>query len=621
MDAVALRSLLDILPTGSALLDRGLRFSFTSRAFEGLLSVGRERLDGALAVDILGEEAAPLLEQALAGETATQTLRVRPRIGPALTVRLRYRPRHVGGSVAGVLVAASMSEDAAAQARARAEQEQEEVQRIARIGTYHTDLKAGTWTASEGLCRIFGFEPGGVYTTDEFESIVHPEELADVMAHFGVCIAERRPFDLEYRCIHRITGAVLDVRSTSQLLYDDDGNPDRIVGIKQDITERKQLQRRFEAAQRMEAVGRLAGGIAHDFNNVLTAIMGYSELATLALPPGSRGRVCVDRSLDASHRARDLVQKLLAFSRRRTVSPMVQNLNETVRGVFELLTGVIGDDVRLRLRLEDALWNARIDRTAMEQILVNLAVNARDAMPSGGAITLETTNVVIDRRIEVAGSTLVPGEYVQVTLADEGGGMDEATRARACEPFFSTKPEGHGTGLGLATCSGLVAQAGGCMAIYSEVGHGTTVRVYLPRHDAAVEPVSEDAPAPPEGGTERVLVVEDDASVLTLVEEVLRDAGYAVTTACDGEVALEILSSDAPPFDLLLSDVVMPNLGGRELEAAARARLPGLRVLFMSGFSAAAFADRRALPAGTQLLEKPFTHAALLSKVRAVLDG
>jgi two-component system cell cycle sensor histidine kinase/response regulator CckA len=622
-----LDALLDGLPCGAAWLCRDLKLRYCNRRLEGWIGRPRAELLGGSLEEVLGAELAaeirPLIGQVLAGEPASRPVRLAgSRHGPQ-QVMLRLRPyRGEGGEVDAVLLSAERIPDVGGPARSHAEQGIEEVQRVARIGTYHTDLKASTWTASDGFCRIFGFEPGGVYTQEEFQAIVHPDDLDAVMAEFVACLTERRPFDFEYRCVRRLTGAVIDVRSTSQIFWDELGNPDHIIGIKQDITERKELARQLVASQRMEAIGHLAGGIAHDFNNMLAAIMGFTELVMMTTPRDAGAYAHLEQVQAASLRAKALVQQLLAFTKRRIVAPRVIQLNDTIDGVDRLLRRLLGEHIELDTRLAPDLWQVRFDPGAIEQVIVNLAVNARDAMPRGGRLTIESFNTTMDARVALgAGGELDPGPYVVIAVKDTGCGMDADTQLRIFEPFFTTKPEGHGTGLGLATCYGLVTQAGGCIAVRSEPGQGATFEVYLPRAAAEAE---EPVVAPVVNvrtGSERVLVVEDDAAVRSMASKMLHQLGYQVLAASGASGALQLLGQSEGPVHLLLTDVVIPGMSGTELAKAVQARSPRTRVLYMSGYTTSAIVNQGELDEGVVLLQKPFGFEDLGLLVRRVLDA
>jgi len=373
--------------------------------------------------------------------------------------------------------------------------------------------------------------------------------------------------------------------------------------------ERRRLEEQLAHSQRMEAVGRLAGGIAHDFNNVLTAVLGSIELLLLDEPPGRPHREELDIIRDAATRAKDLIRQLLAFSARQVLQPAVVDLNRLVRDVAKMLRRLIGEDIKLETLLAPELGAVRVDAGQMEQVLVNLAVNARDAMPEGGRLTIKTDNVD-------AG-----GSQVLLHVSDSGVGMDEEVQAHLFEPFFTTKPRGKGSGLGLATVYGIVRQSGGHIAVDSAPGRGATFRVYLPRVEAPLDPTDRPRPVTaPAAGSETILLVEDEHLVRLLARKVLERAGYRVLVAAGGAEALELAERYAGPIHLLLTDVVMPGMNGRALMRRLAPLRPDLRVLYMSGYADEAVAQHGVLDPGTAFLQKPFTPGGLADKVRGVLD-
>ena len=376
-------------------------------------------------------------------------------------------------------------------------------------------------------------------------------------------------------------------------------------------------------AQKMEAIGRLAGGVAHDFNNLLTAIIGYTDLLTERLDPADQNARDVAEIRKAADRAAALTRQLLAFSRKQFLNPTVLDLNDIISGMLQMLPRVIGEHIQTTVALAGDLSRVKADASQMEQVVVNLALNARDAMPTGGHLTIETCNVPLTAaRIRAENLTVEPGSYVMLAITDTGTGMDEATLARVFEPFFTTKPKGKGTGLGLATVYGIVDQSGGSISIKSAPGRGTTIRIYLPATKATIEQrVIETTPAGSGSGTETLLLVEDNDSVRDLAAKALRRRGYVVHEAHDAEEAIEwSLKSGIRP-QLLVTDVVMPGLSGPNLAARLLQQNPRLRVLYMSGYTDDAAAVHGNFWAGIPLLQKPFTPAALAERVRLALDA
>ena len=396
-----------------------------------------------------------------------------------------------------------------------------------------------------------------------------------------------------------------------------------LVAIVRDITDRQQLEGQLRQAQKMEAIGELAGGIAHDFNNLLMTISGYGQLLVSDLDPADERRAYVERMLDASDRAARLIRQLLAFSRRQVLHPEVLDLNPVVQGIDALLRPLIGDTILLTIALDPELGSVRADPSQLEQVIMNLVTNARDALPSGGRLTIETAIVELDSAYVASHTDAQPGPHVMLAVSDTGLGMDAATMARVFEPFFTTKEPGKGTGLGLATTYGIVKQSGGTIWVYSEPGVGTTFKVYLPRvgADGRVSGtpnrlVSET----PVGGTEVVLLVDDDPEVRALAETILLKYGYTVLSAPDGSAALD-LAATVDPIALLVTDMTMPGLRGPELAERLVALRPGLHVLYISGYAAEAVGNHDLLEREANYLEKPFTPEALARIVRRILDG
>lgn len=391
--------------------------------------------------------------------------------------------------------------------------------------------------------------------------------------------------------------------------------------IIRDLTEQKKLESQLRQSQKLEAFGQLAGGVAHDFNNLLTVINGYCECLGDVVALNDDGREMVQEIRNAGDRAAGLTRQLLAFSRRQVLQPKVLNLNEVIRDTGKMLDRLIGEDVELTTVLCSTLWPVKVDAGQVEQVLMNLAVNARDAMPDGGKITIESTNVELDESYSAAHLDIAPGRYVVIAVSDTGCGMDEKTKSRIFEPFFTTKEPGKGTGLGLATVFGIVKQSGGHIAVYSEPGSGTTFRIFLPKVEPVSEPRTEDkAHRPLARGTETVLVVEDADLVRNLACRILRSQGYNVLEANTGREALAICDTHPGTIHLVLTDVVMPEMNGRQLAEQLRHGKRPLKVLFMSGYTDDAVVRHGLLEADTNFLQKPFSPTTLTQKVRGILD-
>ncbi|PYS49074.1 MAG: hybrid sensor histidine kinase/response regulator [Acidobacteria bacterium] len=388
-----------------------------------------------------------------------------------------------------------------------------------------------------------------------------------------------------------------------------------------DVTERRLLEEQFRQSQKMEAIGQLAGGIAHDFNNLLTAINGYSELAMRKLQAEDPLRRNLEEIKKAGERAASLTRQLLAFSRKQILQPAVLVINSVVSDMEKMLRRLIGEDIDLKTALETQLGSIKADPGQIEQIIMNLVINARDAMPAGGKLTIETSNVDLDETYARQHTGVTPGHYVMLAVSDTGMGMNTATLARIFEPFFTTKEKGKGTGLGLSTIYGIVKQSGGNIWVYSEVGQGTTFKVYLPRVDEdAQEYKRTDETEEILQGTETILLAEDEEIVRTLAREILETYGYRVLEASGSGAALLICERVTEPIDLLITDVVMPEMSGRQLAARLSQLRPEMKVLYMSGYTDDAIVHQGVLDEDANFIQKPFTPDALAKKVREVLN-
>ncbi|MBK8240018.1 MAG: response regulator [Deltaproteobacteria bacterium] len=396
------------------------------------------------------------------------------------------------------------------------------------------------------------------------------------------------------------------------------------LAVCRDGSERERLEAQLRQAQKMEAIGRLAGGIAHDLNNVLTVVRSFGELGLEEAAPGSGTAECLTQILEAASRSERLTRQLLAFSRRQAVAPRVLSFNDIVRDTEAMLRRIAGESIEFRTDLDPEAWNVRVDPTHFGQVVMNLVVNARDAMEAGGSLHINTSNVELDAEYAAAhGVELEPGEYAALSVTDSGVGIAPELVARIFEPFFTTKASDKGTGLGLSTCYGIVKQAGGVIWVYSEVGVGTTFKVYVPRvrENSAPSTRRRRTTSVRAGGDETLLVVEDDSQVRRVVAETLARQGYRVLTAQHGLDAIDVAGRHEGGIDLLITDVVMPKMGGPELAHELRSARPGLRVLFVSGYSEHAMIREGALGDQESLLEKPFSRDRLLERVRQLLDA
>ena len=395
-----------------------------------------------------------------------------------------------------------------------------------------------------------------------------------------------------------------------------------MLGVATEITERKLLEEQLLQSQKMEAVGQLAGGVAHDFNNILTAIVGYSDLLAAELGDNAQQREDIEEIRKAARRAAALTRQLLSFSRKQVLEPRIVDVNGVVLNLDKMLRSLMSENIELETQLAEDLDAARVDPNQLEQVIMNLAINARDAMPDGGTVTIETANATLGEDYAAKHVSVIPGDYVMLAVTDTGCGMTEATKARIFEPFFTTKPAGRGTGLGLSTVYGIVKQSGGNIWLYSEPNKGTTFKIYLPAVDALPEDIGKAAPVEAERqGSGTVLVVEDDEQLRRLTHRALAAQGYEVLEADRGRSALDAARRHEGPIDLLVTDLVMPDTNGPKLAETLRAARPGLRVLFMSGYPDGAIVHHGMLEAGVAYLAKPFTTEAITRKVREVLEA
>jgi PAS domain S-box-containing protein len=494
-----------------------------------------------------------------------------------------------------------------------------EAEKIARIGAWKVNPKTNYLYWTEGVHDVIGipfdYKPG----FEEGLKFYDPESIPELRRALEKAVQDGAPFVIELG-LNTATGQHIwtEVRGLGRI---EEGGDAFAMGTFQDVTERKSVLEQLVQAQKMESVGRLAGGVAHDFNNLLTVILGYGRLLLAKLPQGNPSREPIAAICSAGERAAALTQQLLAFSRRQAMQPRILNLNDVLQATSRLLQRLIGEDIVLEVVPDPHLWNIRADAVQMDQVLMNLAVNARDAMPNGGRLCLETANRIVDAATAARYADAVTGPQVRLTVRDTGTGMDEATLSHLFEPFFTTKPQGAGTGLGLATVYGIVKQSGGWICVESEPGNGSAFHIYLPivtEQKGEAEPGPSSDAAPPVGGA-TILLVEDQDAVRSLCSAVLRNSGYRVLEAENGEHALQLLATESDQIDLILTDVVMPGLSGNELAARANRQHAALPVLYMTGYADREFApDSPGTPAA-QLLRKPFTPSELLNRVRESL--
>ena len=506
-----------------------------------------------------------------------------------------------------------------------------EAVRVAGLGIFDDDPRRGASWWSPRHREMFGFFADETVTSESFLQRVHPDDrglVAAAVRHAGSRGGDGR-LDLEYRIVRR-DGEVRWLMTSAQTSFEGEGEARkavRAVGATRDVTdahraeeERDRLREQLAHAQKLESLGRLAGGVAHDFNNALTVILGTAEVLRVQL----EGRVETSEVLEIEHaamRARDVTRQLLAFSRKQVIAPRRVDLNEELGRARQTLARLIGEDVRLELSLGAALWPVQLDPSQLDQVVMNLAINARDAMPAGGRLTIETMNVHVDEAYCAHNPGFRPGDYVVVSVSDTGVGMDKATQARIFEPFFTTKAVGAGTGLGLATVYGIATQNGGMVHVYSEPGRGSTFKVYFRRLSEGVvspSPQLEQARVPA-GHT--VLLVEDDELVRRTTARMLASLGLEVRVAATPEEAITIASDRSARLDLMLTDVVMPGESGRALRDRVCALRPSLPVVFMSGYTHDVVSHHGVLEEGVRLLHKPFGLGELAAALRRALPS
>ena len=474
---------------------------------------------------------------------------------------------------------------------------------------------------SRSIQQVLGFTPEE-YTGKNAFSFVHPDDLPMVSQSFAEALKRQGNTEiLVFRFRHRDgTYRILEGMGLNLLA---DPDVEGIVFNSRDVTERKRLEEQFLQAQKVQAIGQLAAGVAHDFNNILTAILGYSDMALMRLTPEDQLYGHMTGVKQAAFRAAALTRQLLAFGRKQMLQPRVLNLNTSISEMEKMLRRILGADITLICNHFANLGRVRTDPSQIEQVILNLAVNARDAMPKGGRLTIETANVVLDEEYARLRKEVTPGDYVMLAVSDNGSGMTSEVKNRLFEPFFTTKELGKGTGLGLATCHGIIKQSGGHIAVYSELGEGTTFKVYLPLVDGPEEEVEttnvRTAPAP--RGNQTALLVEDEPMLRELTVTYLTSLGYEVLSAGNGRQALNLLhASGNKKIDILISDVIMPEMGGKDLAQFVQGMSPKTKVLFCSGYTEDAVNLRGTMGNGTAFIPKPYTIDALALKVRELLD-
>lgn len=492
-------------------------------------------------------------------------------------------------------------------------------------GMAYRCLDNDNWTmlfVSEGCLKLTGYQPDEIVNDRviSYADIIHPDDRDEVAQAVTASVSQQKAYTVTYR-ITRKDDTVRWLWEQGNAFYHDDGKSVRFFeGFVTDITNERLLQDQLTHAQKLESVGLLAGGIAHDFNNLLMIIKGYVHLALKETAEHTRIHENLTHVKQAGERAARLTRQLLAFSRRQIIQPVPVNLNTTVHDVKDMIERLIGENIQISIRTTEHLDMTLCDPGQIEQIILNLCVNARDAMPNGGNLTIETANVFLDQSYVNQHPEATPGHHVMLAISDTGMGMDKKTKDKIFEPFFTTKKQGVGTGLGLATVYGIVKQSGGTIWVYSELEHGTTFKLYFPRTNEETQDNAEsDNNHPLHQGTETILIAEDDEGLRPLLETILADRGYTVLTAANGLEAIQLCQNHDGDIHMLLTDVIMPNMSGKELAQKILRLRPDTRIVFMSGYTDTAISHHGVLNPGVNLIEKPISPDDLLKKIREYL--
>jgi two-component system cell cycle sensor histidine kinase/response regulator CckA len=629
MDEPLYRAVLVASADPVALLDTDGTILFVSDSIERLTGFAPAKLIGRSALDQVHPDDKRRVHAALIEALGR----------PETPIAVEYRSQHQDGSwrdreVVGVNrlhdpdIGAVVVNYRDTTARRCAEAALEESERLhqstfdeAPIGVAHTSLSGRFLRVNRWLCHVLGYSAEELGSLD-FVAISHPDDVKqDVQARQRLIAGklDRYTREKQYR---RKDGRFVPVNLAVSVHRNREGNAVYFIAVIEDLTERKRLEQELRHAHKMEAIGRLAGGIAHDFNNLLVVIGGYADLVLHSLGPDHPVRQDVAEIQAAARSAAALTRQLLAFSRRQILQPQVLDLNHVLRRVESLLRRVIGEDITLVMTLAARLRRVHTDPGQVEQIIMNLAVNARDAMPNGGVLTIETANVDLDAGFVDHHRGSAIGPHVMIAASDTGSGMDAETLPHVFEPFFTTKPVGRGTGLGLSTVYGIVKQSHGSIWVDSEVGYGSTFKIYLPAILTEAEPrIDAPSAASRARGTETILVIEDDSQVRRFIVETLTRDGYGVHAAASGGDALVFANDEKRVVDVVLTDVVLTGLSGREIAQLVVAKRPNVRVIYMSGYTDDAIVHHGVLDKGLTFLQKPFSAQELLTRIREVLDS
>ena len=615
------RTLFESAPDGILIADLAGCYVDANASICRMLGYARDELVGLNAADIVVPDEVPRISKALAaivgGSEYHQEWQFRRKDASVFSADV-FATVIPGGNLLAMIRDVT-ERDRSERAVRTAEERMRFALESAHIGIWDMDCVSGAVQWSEVLETQYGLPPGTFGGTYEaFVERIHPEDRASVSEAIGRAMKSGSDFSVLHRTI-RPDGTVRWLSGGGRIVLGEDGQPARAIGISQDVTERRALEAQVQQTQKMEAIGLLAGGVAHDFNNLLTIILGFCEMLLSDLPPDDPRYQDLTEIQTAGTQAAQLTRQLLAFSRTQIIEPALLDLSAIVTEIRPMLRRLIKEDIKLLIGVEPRLPLVQADRGQVEQVILNLAVNGQDAMPRGGTLTIETAKVDLDEHYAATHVGVQPGPHVVLTVTDSGTGMTPEVREHLFEPFFTTKEVGKGTGLGLATVHGIATRSGGSVNVYTELGRGTSFKVYFPQAAPVDTVVQVPVTTAPPTGTETVLLVEDADGLRELTKRLLERLGYTVVAAASTQDALRQFE-EHPSIDLLLTDVVMPGGGGADLAQQLSARSHALKVLYMSGYTDDAIVQHGVLKPGIAFLQKPFTADALGRKVRDVLD-
>lgn len=503
------------------------------------------------------------------------------------------------------------------------------VMKATKTGTWSWNMKTNKTTWSNENYLLLGYEPGSVDSNYEnWEKCVHVDDLENTKEHVNNAVNTISNLDFQFRVVHP-DGTVHWLQDVGRMILDRNDEPIGMYGILIDVTEHKlneakeeEINSQLRQAQKMEAVGRLAGGVAHDFNNMLTVITGYTEMALYKTDPSDPSRKYLQEVMNAAKRSKSITGQMLAFARKQTIRPIALELNNTIDSMLKILQHLIGENINMEWLPKTGLWLVKMDPSQIDQILANTCVNARDAISDVGKITIQTENIILDEAFCSNHTESMPGEFVCLTVTDDGCGMGKEDIDRIFEPFFTSKDKDQGTGLGLSTVYGIVKQNNGFINVSSEINKGTTFKIYLSRYVGEVEiPKTQDTTETPPSRGETLLLVEDETSILNLTENILNELGYTVLSTEKPHEAINLAQTHTGPIHLLITDTIMPKMNGRDLSERIHAMHPDLKTLFMSGYTANIIANHGVLDADVNFIPKPFSRQELALKVREALES